>query len=108
MQVRQLWPISRSIDFCTALCTLISEINQRGSAATTKILRWARLCPIRTVSAVELEFVVFTQKAFQYQRIGPKARTLKLDSTRMPESFCGFPRVPDEGPVLYPPRVTER
>jgi len=38
---------------------------------------WTRLRPIRTVSLVELEFVVFTQDAFQYQRIGPEADTMR-------------------------------
>ena len=42
-----------------------------------KEFRWTRLQPIRTVSRVELEFVVFTQEAFQYQRIGPEADTMR-------------------------------
>jgi hypothetical protein len=38
---------------------------------------WTRLQPIRTVSRVELEFVVFTRDVFQYQRIGPEADTMR-------------------------------
>lgn len=35
---------------------------------------WARLRPIRTASRVELEFDVFTQDPFEFQRIGPEGR----------------------------------
>ena len=38
---------------------------------------WTRLRAIRTVSEVELEFVVFTQDPFEFQRIGPEARTMR-------------------------------
>jgi hypothetical protein len=39
--------------------------------------RWTRLRPIRTISEVALEFVVFTTEPFSYQRIAPEARKLR-------------------------------
>ena len=38
---------------------------------------WTRLQPIRTASEIDLEFVVFTREAFQYQAIGPEADTMR-------------------------------
>jgi len=37
----------------------------------------------RTACAVELEFVVFTQGALQYQRIGPEARVMRHQAARL-------------------------
>jgi len=56
-------------------------VMRRARAVKTKSKEvnrwWTRLRPIRTVSQVEFEFVVFTQDAFQYQRIGPEADTMR-------------------------------
>jgi transposase-like protein len=38
---------------------------------------WTRLQPIRTVSEIELEFMVFTQEQFEFQRIGGEARAMR-------------------------------
>jgi hypothetical protein len=39
--------------------------------------RWTRLQPIRTVAEIDVEFVVFTTEAFQFQRIGVEARRMR-------------------------------
>ena len=38
---------------------------------------WTRLQPIRTVSEIDVEFVVFTTERFQFQRIGDEARRMR-------------------------------
>lgn len=39
---------------------------------------WTRLRPIRTVSEVELAFVVFTSEPFRFQRIAAEAHAMRM------------------------------
>ena len=41
------------------------------------VARWTGLQPIRTVSKVDFEFLVFTREPFQYQQVAPEASKLR-------------------------------
>jgi hypothetical protein len=46
-------------------------------ASTKLVLLWTRLQPIRTISEIELEFVIFTAEPFAFQSIGGEARRMR-------------------------------
>ena len=50
---------------------------QLAEVGSNSLHWWTRLRPIRTVSDVDLEFVIFTTEAFGFQRIGPEARRMR-------------------------------
>ena len=44
---------------------------------------WTRLQPIRTISQLDLDFVVLTRDAFRYQRIAAEAQTTRRVGTSL-------------------------
>jgi hypothetical protein len=59
---------------------------------------WTRLQPIRTVAELAVEFVVFTQEPFHFQRLAADARSLRaigralgVDGKTVRRSLASFP-----------------
>lgn len=50
---------------------------QLAEVGSNSLHWWRRLQPIRTVAEIELEFIVFTQEPFGFQRIADEAETMR-------------------------------
>ena len=50
--------------------------NKKANLSGPHFYLWTRLTPIRTVAEIDLEFPIFTQELFLYQKISPKVGEL--------------------------------